>query len=49
MNDFSRMSGTRIGVGLVRLRRRFFVKVVDLPEGSQPDTLDEAELRRFLA
>ena len=34
---------------LPRLARRFFVRVVDLPEGSQPDTLDEAELRRFLA
>ena len=34
---------------LPRLARRFFVKVVDLPEGSQPDTLEEAELRRFLA
>ena len=34
---------------LPRLARRFFVKVVELPEGSQPDTFEEAELRRFLA
>lgn len=33
---------------LPRLARRFFVRVVELPEDAQPDTLEEKELRNLL-
>ena len=34
---------------VARLARRLYVRAVDVPEGSQPDTLPEAELRALLA
>ncbi len=34
---------------LGRLSRHVYVKVIDLPDGMQPDRLDEQEIRRLLA
>ena len=33
---------------LPRLARHFFTKVVELPEGHQPDTVDEKKLKETL-